>query len=131
MTHSLERGHIIRAEIAQPVEFYLAGCDRALYLSSHKFRSGHGWPAFCDNLPDALVRHGSRKVEITCAGCDGHIGHVFKSSRYPLPRAQPHAPARAPARYATRLLTFARLGVRRPGAPLRQQRVTALRAGVG
>ena len=46
--------------------------------------------AFSDNLPGALTRHGKAKVEITCTGCDGHIGHVFKSSRYPKPKHERH-----------------------------------------
>ena len=66
------------------------GCGAALYDSCHKFRTGHGWPAFSDNLPGALARHGSKKVEITCAGCGGHVGHVFKSSRYPAPHHERH-----------------------------------------
>lgn len=67
-----------------------SGCALPLYASTHKFRSGHGWPAFGDNLEGALERHGTRKVEITCAGCGGHIGHVFKSSRYPKPKNERH-----------------------------------------
>jgi peptide-methionine (R)-S-oxide reductase len=71
--------------------YHCAGCARPLYESTHKFRSGHGWPAFFDALPDALERHTvKRKVEITCAGCGGHIGHVFKSSRYPKPTNERH-----------------------------------------
>jgi peptide-methionine (R)-S-oxide reductase len=54
-----------------------AGCALPLYDSTHKFASAHGWPAFSDNLPDALARHEvKRKVEIMCSGCGGHIGHV-------------------------------------------------------
>ena len=67
-----------------------AGCDLPLYTSKHKFKSGHGWPAFSDNLPEALMRHGTRKVEITCSACGAHIGHVFKSSRYPPPHRERH-----------------------------------------
>lgn len=68
-----------------------SGCSRPLYDASHKFRSGHGWPAFFDALPDALERNMvKRKVEITCAGCGGHVGHVFKSTRYPKPTHERH-----------------------------------------
>lgn len=67
-----------------------SGCEQPLYSSEHKFQSGHGWPSFCDNLPDALTRIGTRKVEIVCSSCQGHIGHVFKSSRYPLPHHERH-----------------------------------------
>ena len=70
--------------------YVCSGCALPLYDSTHKFRTGHGWPAFGDNLAGALVRHGKRKVEITCVGCDGHIGHVFKSSRYPKPHHERH-----------------------------------------
>ena len=71
-------------------EYWCSACNQPLYASSHKFKSGHGWPAFCDNLAGALTRSGTRKVEITCSGCDGHIGHVFKSSRYPKPHHERH-----------------------------------------
>jgi peptide-methionine (R)-S-oxide reductase len=74
-----------------PGVYNCAACALPLYKSSHKFKSGHGWPAFCDNIPDALDRHTvQRKVEITCSGCGGHVGHVFKSSRYPPPKRERH-----------------------------------------
>ena len=77
-------------DLFEPGAYHCAACDRPLYAAAHKFRTGHGWPAFSDSVPDALVRHGSRKVEIVCAGCNGHIGHVFKSSRYPPPHRERH-----------------------------------------
>jgi len=68
-----------------------AACARPLYDASHKMRTGHGWPAFFDSVEGALVRHeAKRKVEITCAGCAGHIGHVFFSKRYPKPHHERH-----------------------------------------
>ena len=71
--------------------YVCAACTRPLYDSAHKFGSGHGWPAFCDNVPDALSRYEKKKkVEITCAGCDGHVGHVFFSKRYPKPHHERH-----------------------------------------
>ncbi|CAK0789572.1 unnamed protein product, partial [Prorocentrum cordatum] len=70
--------------------YHCSGCGQALYRSEHKFRSGHGWPAFSDSLPEALDRHGTGKVEVTCRGCGGHLGHVFRSSRYPKPRNERH-----------------------------------------
>ena len=101
---SAEQFRVLRMKGTEPIHsgsyndlmdagiYKCAGCDRPLYTAAHKFRSGHGWPAFCDNLPKALVRHGTRKVEIVCAGCDGHIGHIFKSSRYPPPRERRRDP---------------------------------------
>ena len=71
--------------------YVCAGCSRPLYTHKHKFKSGHGWPAFCDNLPHALTRHVAKgKIEIVCSTCGGHVGHVFKSSRYPPPRRERH-----------------------------------------
>ena len=61
-------------------KYVCSGCEQPLYDSEHKFRSGHGWPAFSDNYEGALTRYGKGKVEITCSGCGAHVGHVFKSS---------------------------------------------------
>lgn len=66
--------------------FACRGCGNALYSAEAKFDSGCGWPAFDKCYKGAVktktdVTFGMRRVEILCAKCDGHLGHVFEGER--------------------------------------------------
>ncbi|KAG7557652.1 Mss4-like superfamily [Arabidopsis suecica] len=73
--------------------FSCVGCKTPLYKSVTKFDSGCGWPAFFEGLPGAINRTpdpDGRRTEITCAACDGHLGHVFKGEGYGTPTDERH-----------------------------------------
>jgi peptide-methionine (R)-S-oxide reductase len=68
--------------------FFCAGCANPLYSSTTKFDSGTGWPSFWRPLPHAVVERpddslGTRRTEILCARCGGHLGHVFNDGPRP------------------------------------------------
>ncbi|HEY2319015.1 MAG TPA: peptide-methionine (R)-S-oxide reductase MsrB [Solirubrobacteraceae bacterium] len=60
-----------------------AGCGAELFASDTKFDSGTGWPSFTEPANRAHVEltadrsYGMHRVEVTCAACGGHLGHVF------------------------------------------------------
>jgi peptide-methionine (R)-S-oxide reductase len=63
--------------------YQCAGCGNALFSSDTKYDSRSGWPSFYDVMDEGNVEliedqsHGMRRVEVVCAACGGHLGHVF------------------------------------------------------
>lgn len=65
-----------------------AGCGNTLFASSTKYDSHSGWPSFFDVLPEAVetkqdTSMGMQRVEVLCAECGGHLGHVFEDGPEP------------------------------------------------
>jgi len=81
-----------RAFSGNYVDFFKAGlyvckaCNNPLFKSDSKFISNCGWPSFDDEIKNSLIRiqdnsFGMQRVEICCANCKGHLGHVFEGER--------------------------------------------------
>ncbi len=69
--------------------YHCVACGAGLFRSDEKFESGSGWPSFWEPVtPEAVETHedvsyGMRRVEVTCARCDAHLGHVFPDGPKP------------------------------------------------
>lgn len=66
-----------------------AGCGAPLFDSDDKYDSRSGWPSFTRPADEARIEtredtsHGMRRIEVRCARCGGHLGHVFPDGPRP------------------------------------------------
>ena len=64
-------------------------CNADLFSSLAKYDSGCGWPSFYDQIsPEAIKKQkdssqGMNRIEILCAKCDSHLGHIFEDGPDP------------------------------------------------
>lgn len=67
-------------------DYACAACGNVVFKSDAKFDAGDGWPSFYDVADTKAVRlvqdnsHGMQRVEVLCAVCGSHLGHVFNDA---------------------------------------------------
>ena len=72
-----------------PGVYRCRGCGSSLFSSNAKYDSGSGWPSFYEPLAEGAIRSVEdhslfmRRVEVRCAACAGHLGHVFPDGPEP------------------------------------------------
>ena len=69
--------------------YLCACCQTPLFDANQKYDSGSGWPSFWAPISSGIIKevadhsHGMVRVEVRCAHCDAHLGHVFEDGPQP------------------------------------------------
>ncbi len=68
--------------------FHCAACNTPLFRSDAKYESGSGWPSFFAPIAGAIETQEDnslfmRRIEVHCATCKGHLGHLFPDGPQP------------------------------------------------
>ena len=75
--------------VKAPGTFCCVGCGQPLFDSVDKYESGSGWPSFTQPIGEGVVGERvdrsffMKRVEIHCARCESHLGHVFPDGPAP------------------------------------------------
>jgi len=70
-------------------QFVCVACNNPLFNSSTKYDSGSGWPSFWEPIDENAIiqktdpRHKGGGLEVICAQCESHLGHVFNDGPPP------------------------------------------------
>ena len=70
--------------------YICAACENELFSSETKYDSGSGWPSFSAAIAEGKINYkednslGMSRIEILCAKCDSHLGHLFDDGPQPI-----------------------------------------------
>ena len=88
--HGTERAFTgIYHDCKTPGTYNCICCGEPLFKSTEKYDSGSGWPSFWQPVNDSCIvehhdhSHGMHRIEVRCAKCDSHLGHVFPDGPQP------------------------------------------------